>query len=708
MATDFIRRLIVPLALGTAALLASCSHDNTEAGDGPTPGGGDEIRFEIGIAQTRVSTGADFRSEWINGDQIGIFAVQHGQPLTASGNYIHNVKMTYNGSTWSLDVGTKLWWPGSTGKLDFYAYYPYDDNSGDPSGLDPTNLTFAVQSDQRNVAGGVTKNNYDLSDLLKASADNDGAGYGRGDGTVTLQFSHALALVQVELAREMNVPFFDPTFAVKLTGVQPSTKLNWSGVSTGTGTTTDIRMNPIGNDIYRALVPAQTLADDMKVTFVQTTSGSEIDMEYHGLASATLTAGKVAKHKVTLGWGIDPDHKYKVGDPYPSEGAVMGVVCWLDTSHPDYDTATQSGTYGKIVSLDEGSALAWGPGIDEHPAVEGIRSEDDGYTATRNLIALRSGSPTFAADYPAFGWIWRKNGSQAGEWYMPAAKEFGQIYTDFSGRIADFNAYLLAAGGEPLLFGTPSIYYWLSTERPDVGLGTSAMVLKVLQGTIGGSSSKSHKNYVRAFRPFGTPQINTPPAPLPDGYYKVGDYWPDRNVTFSAPGVVRKGTAPVGIVCRIDPASSSDGGATGTAGNVISLDEGLSLSWGPDYTDESTTAPNIRSETDGYTATREMIAVHSDDQLFADIYSAFNWIWHKNGSQQGEWYIPAATEFRGFFTNTTAVNASMATAGGSPLGTPGQYWSSTEADQRTVRDPSSDMVANFKTGAKYVRAARKF
>ena len=188
-------------------LLTACGKEETIGPDGPqTPGEG-EIRFEIGFApmdgasqtdpHTRVATDTQFNSTWEDGDAIGIFAVQHGKELAASGNFIHNVKLTYTGNSWTASEG--IYWPKDGTKYDFYAYYPYSD-----AATDPKKIAFSVPVDQCEATTG--KPAYNRNDLLMAKNDNNGAGFGRNDRAVSLSFKHALAMVQVKVRYRKYVP----------------------------------------------------------------------------------------------------------------------------------------------------------------------------------------------------------------------------------------------------------------------------------------------------------------------------------------------------------------------------------------------------------------------------------------------------------------------------------------------------------------------
>ena len=251
-------------------LLSSCSNDEPEGTEPDRqPGTGGDIEFSIGFApQTRAATVADFTSTWENGDQIGIFAVTSGQALAASGNYIHNVRLTYNGTKWNLDSGVELWWPGSGGKLDFYAYHPYDASANNPKAI-----TFNVRTDPSDMTSG--KSNYNLSDLLTAKASKTG-GYGKGE-TVPLTFSHALAMVQVAIPVEGKGYGPSENLTVMLRGVKAGASLDLGAIS-ATVPGSGVSIPATGNDAtsitmrrveastnttsytYRALVPAQTLA----------------------------------------------------------------------------------------------------------------------------------------------------------------------------------------------------------------------------------------------------------------------------------------------------------------------------------------------------------------------------------------------------------------------------------------------------------------
>ena len=224
-------------------LLTSCNEDEF-GNNSDIPDTSDEITFEIGFApQTRVSTGADFINAWENGDAIGLFAVRHngsGGTLAASDNYIHNVKLTFNGTDWMPE--TPLYYPGAD-KLDFYAYYPYR-----ATAINPTAIVFNVQPDQ------YASTDFKSSDFMLSTPLTD---ITKGE-TVNLSFNHKLALLQVKVSNQTGTAI-NNNFRVTLSAVTPQITANLSdGSITSSGTPAGITLYPFDATtyIYRAIVPA--------------------------------------------------------------------------------------------------------------------------------------------------------------------------------------------------------------------------------------------------------------------------------------------------------------------------------------------------------------------------------------------------------------------------------------------------------------------
>lgn len=410
--------------LCAAALLAgftACSSDPDAfgGGEGTRPAAPETVQFHFGMAQTRTATDAAYKTTFLDGDAVGLFAVRHGSSLAASGNYADNVKFTCTNGVWSGPEGEELIFPADGSSLDFYAYYPYREN------VDPTDFGFTTAADQS------AADFYAANDLLLARTQNV------RNETVDLSFRHALALVNVQVIAR-NLPAFDNSMVVTLHNCAPAASVD---LAAGTAVLadspkTDIRMSRVESDPaastynYRALVPAQSVeAGTVIFSFIQETPGSEIRYNYTAAAAKELPAGGVAKWQISIGGGEDLP-VYAVGDYYPDATNAEGVVFEI----------SDGGTHGKVVYLREAPSrpdedykcTRWGIAnfLQSENGAPGMGSLTDGETATRQLIAARRNDPNFASDYSAFNYILVtcNGGDPQGAWYMPAIEELKSLF----------------------------------------------------------------------------------------------------------------------------------------------------------------------------------------------------------------------------------------------------------------------------------------
>lgn len=273
-----ISMLFAPLLLAAAITFTSCSEDDT----GYTKPATQQIAFEIGFApQTRVATAVDFKSVWEDGDEIGLFAVRHngsGGTLNASGNHIHNVKLTFNGTDWTPE--TPLYYPGGGYMLDFYAYHPYN-----VAATNPMAIVFDVQTNQHAVAG------FKSSDFMLSTPVSD---ISSGD-PVQLQFGHKLALLQVKVDNQTGTAINDG-FRVTLSDAAPRITANLAtGDVTPSGTPAVITLYPFDATTWRAIVPVAASAQ-RNVEFKQ--ESPAIYNIYTGTFG--LPAGKATELEITL------------------------------------------------------------------------------------------------------------------------------------------------------------------------------------------------------------------------------------------------------------------------------------------------------------------------------------------------------------------------------------------------------------------------
>ena len=221
--------LVMSVLMG---VFTSCSQDN-EIEDVKADR---EANFHIGISQTRTVT-ADKVTTFITDDKIGIFGLKRGGAKL----FNNNVPYTYT-SDQKWTAKPAITFPITGDEVNFYAYYPYGSYEG-------TTFDFTVLADQS------VENGYAVSDLLMAS--NTVAQV--NDKSIELQFKHVFAMIEVRpvfqegsnvelqkvklmAVRTATVDVVQQTAVVK-TGVQPE----------------EITLTQIGDGVYRAVVPVQTL-----------------------------------------------------------------------------------------------------------------------------------------------------------------------------------------------------------------------------------------------------------------------------------------------------------------------------------------------------------------------------------------------------------------------------------------------------------------
>ncbi len=477
-----IRRTIHTFSLLLLALFFFASCDKELLGDDPASGMGNEkIRLEVSIGtadvypsgrQTRVETDTDanYTSSWSNDDEVGIYIVKGSGNLLPSGNWVDNMKMTYNNGTWTYTFPTGTgYYPQDGDKLSFYAYYPY------VSGLaDATNISISAQADQSST------NKFNKSHLLTASITN----VGKSKTPVQLAFAHKMTLVELSVRSGDSRAQMSAQVTVTIEGCKQATTLNLvTGSIAASGSAAAIKMYRVEQSAdgdyltkytYRALVPAQTV-----------TAGAELfrftlgnSMSHKPTQAIVLNAGQMKPYEVRLeSPSFDSSHVYAVGDYYPYRGfPVLGIVFEV----------SNGGKSGKIISLKESGYLSWGKYNERTDA-------EDRNSGRKNMNRILTNFTI--AEYPPFAFVHGMNPpgttyaeNDMGKWYLPARNELllarevwnggPENYETHPGSRAAFESKLTAAGGT----GTFGLSLWTSTEGTFPDEATTALATVFADG----------------------------------------------------------------------------------------------------------------------------------------------------------------------------------------------------------------------------------
>lgn len=218
-----------------------------------------EVKFVTdieGLSRTSINEGATSTS-FTKQDAIGIFAYD-GEKIVGS-----NIKYVYDGSKWTSDnaIAAK-----AGVQYKYYAYYPYKEGV-----TDPKEISVTVNADQ--------SNGISADDFLTAMNNTSAA----GAETVSLQFGHAFSLVQVAISLTEESPSKAAITSVSVEGIQPTATVNAATgeVSELSGDATSIKMEKAnGKELFRAVVPAQTLKSGSKILTVTDANGINYDVRY--------------------------------------------------------------------------------------------------------------------------------------------------------------------------------------------------------------------------------------------------------------------------------------------------------------------------------------------------------------------------------------------------------------------------------------------
>ena len=353
------------LVLLTAVSLCGCSNDDeavatttdgttltvTVRADGFAPTDG---TAQTDTPQTRASE-SGYATTFVEGDRIGVFAVKNGSVMADC----KNLPCTYDGTSWSSSTPIYKY-----ADATYFAYYPYTESMNDKTSVDAIvsafNTTVTAITDQSTYA------NYTACDLMTT----DDAVSPSGGTSLSFTFTHRMSLIEISLpvqkyttssgadAYEYSAPVLGATFSLV--------------PGSGNGATT-IKPCPMGNDIYRYIVPAGTSGATLSGVF-HTADGKTIE---YSKSSLSLSAGNYKRLNVTYdGAPSTPTVRaLAVGDFYYSDGSIcpgnvsnppsegcIGVVYWVGSiieEDPLLKEDHPGCTHGLVAALQDAGKTLW-------------------------------------------------------------------------------------------------------------------------------------------------------------------------------------------------------------------------------------------------------------------------------------------------------------------------------------------------------------
>ena len=287
-----------------AAALTLAAGCNTDEIKQDVSAEGTPVKFDMtagSLTKTSTSDGtAGNRAvSWRNGDAVGILvndeAAVHSYAYDAEGD-----------GTWHEATAADAIYAVSGQTYNFYAYYPY---TTDVVTAAATTLTATVRADQNALYAETGNSGYDISDVLIASAS--GVTYDQAVDGVTLAYDHAFAMVEV-LVSGSDVTAA-PT-AVRLKNIVPTASIDLINATVTTSADAvkgDITMCAItkatgiseGSYLYRAIVPAQTIANGNTLLEIDGVGDVATYVFKAPASGVTYEQGKYRRIEATIGEG---------------------------------------------------------------------------------------------------------------------------------------------------------------------------------------------------------------------------------------------------------------------------------------------------------------------------------------------------------------------------------------------------------------------
>lgn len=439
-----------------------------------------------------------YKTEFTNGDQIGITVVKDGKIVDG----VNNICFTY-------DAATKKWKPAEGSPSLYYyqdvtylAYYPYDAIMNDKMSEQEIIDAFTPQTDQSTYA------NYTKSDLMVATGTAE-----RTTKTLSLPFRHTMALVSVSAVTNK---FVTPAGYVYTPGEEFAVR-NLAETSITVGAQT---LNPcsFSDGTFRVIVPPNATAQAINIKY------KWVDLtDYTDQTQQTLESGKYLYYHFKMPESVPYVRNIQPGDFFFRDGRILpreasiindptncvGIVVMAGSgSDANYGGNCENNTvHGHAISVYDVANCKWGPNGNIGTNTADSWNDWRGYQITQKM--KEDGDTNYggfsASNYAAAYYCLNYGDTDRGKlitpqtsgWYLPSEGYMYQWAILSWGAINGSLTRLVSAGyGQNI---PANNYYWdASTGNSD----TTARIVRLNPGRMGSMSSRGTSRRVRALLTF--------------------------------------------------------------------------------------------------------------------------------------------------------------------------------------------------------------
>lgn len=451
------------------------------------------------VTATRASENL-YKTEFTNGDQIGITMIKEGKIVDG----MNNICFTYNASTkkWEAAAGSPSLYYYQN--VTYLAYYPYDASMNNKMTEQEIIDAFTPLTDQSTYA------NYTKSDLMVAIGTAD-----RAAKTLSLPFSHKMALVSVSAVTNKFVTSdgyeYTPgeEFAVR--------NLAETSITIGTQALTPCSFD---DGTFRVIVPPDATAQAINIKY------KWVDLtDYTDQTQQTLTSGKYLHYHFKMPESVPYVREVESGDFFFRDGRILpketlvindptncvGVV--LDAASGS--DATYGGQcegnmiHGHVFSVYDVARCKWGPNGNIGTNTSDSWNDWRGYQITQRMKQDGDenhggfSADNYAAAYHCLNYENTERGrletTKTSGWYFPS-EGFMFRLAGFKLGVVRASLSRLAALGCGADF--TNSYYWDSSTSSSDNTARRVNILRGGTSAMGSTVSRSSSNYVRAVLTF--------------------------------------------------------------------------------------------------------------------------------------------------------------------------------------------------------------